>query len=164
MIRDTDPPPPPPPFQTLNQYGILEANKSRILALLSPTARKMYYTDDSHRAAMLGFRGKTKSTYVFRKRYRIHSQRVKSIVSSDELLVYNVKQGWKPLCDFSGCEIPNVAFPHKNIKGQIGKVPLAKTRIGGHRMKCEIQRTVFLISAAFVTVIVAIFLNICNTN
>ena len=63
----------------------------------------------------------TKSTCVMRKRYRIHNHHVKSIVPADKLLVYNVKEGWKPLCDFLECEVPTVAFPHENIKDEVTK-------------------------------------------
>ena len=37
----------------------------------------------------------------------------------ENLLEYSIKQGWKPLCDFLGQEIPNVSFPHENVKGEI---------------------------------------------
>ena len=59
--------------------------------------------------ALYGNRDITPS-YVFRKRYRMHNQRVKSFVPPSKLLVYNVKQGWKPFCDFLGCESPNVGL------------------------------------------------------
>ena len=32
----------------------------------------------------------------------------------DRLLVYNIKDGWKPLCDFLEKEIPSVQIPHDN--------------------------------------------------
>ena len=96
--------------------------------LLSPTARKVKNIVNSYGNAVFGSCN-PKSTYVFRKRYRIHNHRVKSVVPADKLLVYNVKQGWKPLCDFLGCEVPTVAFPHENIKAGIiarGGAPLYK--------------------------------------
>ena len=140
-----------------NQIKTIEAVKSRTMALLSPTMRKMYYIVDSYIEAILGTRN-TKSTCVFRKRYRIHNHRVKSIVSPDKLLVYNVQQGWKPLCDFLGCEVPTVAFPHENVKGEIAKMSLSVTRFG-RQVKSEIHRKVFVAVSALV-VIVATFLAI----
>ena len=95
-----------------------------------------------------------KSTCVFRKRYRIHNHRVKSIVSSAKLLLYNVKQGWKPLCDFLGCEVPTVAFPHENIRGEISKRALHVTRLG-QQMTLEMRRGILLIFSAVVVIISA---------
>ena len=122
--------------------------------VLSPTRRKMHIILECHREALLGSRN-PKSTCVFRKRYRAHNHYVKSIVSPDKLLVYNVKQGWKPLCDFLGCEAPTVAFPHENMKGEIVKLPLAATRFG-RQVKWEIQRGVFVIISALVVVVAAL--------
>ena len=39
----------------------------------------------------------------------------------DKLLVFNVKDGWEPLCQFLGVDVPNKPFPHRNINGQIMK-------------------------------------------
>ena len=33
--------------------------------------------------------------------------------------MYNVKQGWEPLCEFLGCEVPQESFPWVN-RGQRG--------------------------------------------
>ena len=33
--------------------------------------------------------------------------------------MYNVKEGWKPLCKFLGKEIPDKPFPHENIAGRL---------------------------------------------
>ena len=36
-------------------------------------------------------------------------------VPKDQLLIFNVKDGWEPLCSFLGKDIPDKKFPHKNI-------------------------------------------------
>jgi hypothetical protein len=41
---------------------------------------------------------------------------VQKTISADRLLVLNVKQGWRPLCEFLGVAIPNEPFPHVNSK------------------------------------------------
>ena len=41
-------------------------------------------------------------------------EEVKSTVPADRLLVYEVKDGWKPLCDFLGLPVPDKPFPHVN--------------------------------------------------
>ena len=104
-----------------NQLQVFEAVISRrFLAVLSPTSRKQIFFLYSHLTAILGS-ADPKSACVLRTRYRMHNHRVKSLVPSEKLLVYNVKQGWKPLCDFLGCEVPTVAFPHENVKGEIAE-------------------------------------------
>lgn len=47
--------------------------------------------------------------------YRQYIEDVKSTVPSGRLLVYNVKEGWKPLCEFLGVPVPEgKPFPHIN--------------------------------------------------
>ena len=44
-----------------------------------------------------------------------HNEEVKRYVPADQLLVYKVKEGWEPLCDFLGVEAPKgKPFPHLN--------------------------------------------------
>ncbi len=43
-----------------------------------------------------------------------HNKEVRSRVSPERLLVYDVKEGWAPLCDFLGVTVPAEPFPHLN--------------------------------------------------
>lgn len=43
-----------------------------------------------------------------------HNEEVRRRVPPERLLVYDVKQGWGPLCDFLGVQAPNEPFPHLN--------------------------------------------------
>jgi hypothetical protein len=44
--------------------------------------------------------------------YRRHIEEVRNIVPAGRLLVYDVKEGWKPLCDFLGVPVPQgKSFP-----------------------------------------------------
>lgn len=43
-----------------------------------------------------------------------HIEEVQSYVNTDRLLVYEVKQGWQPLCDFLGVDVPDEPFPRLN--------------------------------------------------
>ena len=61
----------------------------------------------------------TESTVLFRKKYREYNERVQTVIPKERLLVYNVKQGWEPLCMFLGCEVPQESFPWAN-RGQGG--------------------------------------------
>ncbi|KAL4886175.1 hypothetical protein BJY04DRAFT_213709 [Aspergillus karnatakaensis] len=41
-----------------------------------------------------------------------HNTEIVSRIPADRLLVYNVKEGWDPLCRFLGVEVPAGPFPH----------------------------------------------------
>lgn len=43
-----------------------------------------------------------------------HNQEVVQNIDPDNLLVYDVKQGWEPLCAFLGVDVPPGDFPHAN--------------------------------------------------
>lgn len=43
-----------------------------------------------------------------------HNEKVRRHVPPERLLVYDVKEGWGPLCDFLGVEVPDGPFPHLN--------------------------------------------------
>ena len=44
---------------------------------------------------------------------------VKTIVPSNRLLVFEVKEGWKPLCDFLQLPYPDLPFPRVNDSAEI---------------------------------------------
>ena len=47
--------------------------------------------------------------------FKRHNEEVKKHVPPERLLVYEVKEGWKPLREFLGVEIPEEKpFPHLN--------------------------------------------------
>ena len=48
------------------------------------------------------------------KQYEAHNQLVEDAVPKDKLLVFNVKEGWDPLCEFLGKEVPQEPFPNVN--------------------------------------------------
>ena len=43
-------------------------------------------------------------------------QDVRKVVPKDQLLIFNVKEGWEPLCKFLGAEIPELPFPRVNTE------------------------------------------------
>jgi hypothetical protein len=43
-----------------------------------------------------------------------HSAEVKASIPAHRLLVFRVKDGWAPLCEFLGCPIPEEPFPQVN--------------------------------------------------
>ncbi len=49
--------------------------------------------------------------------YEAHNEDVKSKVPADRLLVYDIKQGWEPLCEFLDVPVPDSPMPHLNDAG-----------------------------------------------
>lgn len=57
--------------------------------------------------------------------FQQHIEEVKKNVPSEKLLVYDVKQGWEPLCAFLGVEIPgDKPFPHLNERANFTGIRL----------------------------------------
>jgi sulfotransferase family protein len=55
--------------------------------------------------------------------YEQHNERVKTSVPAHRLLVFDVKQGWEPLCTFMGIEVPkDTPFPHLNDRASFGRL------------------------------------------
>jgi len=46
-----------------------------------------------------------------------HNELVKRTVPADRLLVWEVTDGWEPLCEFLGVEVPDGPLPHANDRG-----------------------------------------------
>jgi hypothetical protein len=49
--------------------------------------------------------------------FQRHNESVRAGVPSERLLVYEVEQGWAPLCEFLGVAAPEVPFPRGNDAG-----------------------------------------------
>ena len=64
------------------------------------------------------------------KIYRDHIAHVKAIAPPDKLLVFEAKDGWRPLCDFLDVPIPENDYPHLNDAAQIRRMVVA-VRVAG---------------------------------
>jgi len=47
-----------------------------------------------------------------------HNDAVRAAIPADRLLVYQVKQGWEPLCAFLGVPVPDEDFPRTNDRSE----------------------------------------------
>lgn len=64
------------------------------------------------------YRDKDLAISAFEKR----TSDVKKAVPADRLLVFDVAQGWEPLCSFLGVSLPREQFPHHNLRGDFWEV------------------------------------------
>ena len=56
--------------------------------------------------------------------YERHNAQVQASVPPRQLLVFNVKEGWGPLCKFLGKEVPAEPFPNVNESADIKRVSM----------------------------------------
>jgi len=57
--------------------------------------------------------------------FNAHNRRVQEEIPKDRLLVFRVQDGWAPLCEFLGCEVPDEPFPHLNAGADAVKAGLS---------------------------------------
>ena len=56
-----------------------------------------------------------------KKVYIAMHEEVRQMVPKDRLLEYKLGQGWEPLCDFLGKEVPTTPFPHVNESAEFAE-------------------------------------------
>ena len=58
-----------------------------------------------------------------------HNQEVQRVISAHRLLVYQVSEGWQPLCQFLERPVPPAPFPKTNSTAEFrGRIPELKAR------------------------------------
>ncbi len=61
------------------------------------------------------------------EQYHAHIAAVQRNVPAAQLLLYDVKDGWEPLCTFLGVPVPaNTPFPHRNLRADFSHAPRAQ--------------------------------------
>lgn len=101
--------------------------KYRLMQLLSPTMRKMLNFARATHIAVWGHYDDNQpwcgpsinNEILLRKSYRRHVEYVLNAAPKDKLLVFNLADGWEPLCEFLDLPVPDVPFPHKNKNAQL---------------------------------------------
>jgi hypothetical protein len=63
--------------------------------------------------------------------FRDHVEAVKAAVPPERLLIYEVAQGWQPLCDFFGVAVPDSPFPKVNSREEINERRRQAAESGG---------------------------------
>lgn len=53
-----------------------------------------------------------------RRKFEKHYENVRKVTPKGRLLEYRVQEGWEPLCDFLGKDVPEESFPRINDKKQ----------------------------------------------
>ncbi len=100
---------------------VLKSFTFRFLAKIPGTSFKLQ--KDIHNEMILGPKGAFKGATTDKDRMKMFNdwnKAVKMNVPEDKLLVYQVKEGWDPLCKFLDLPIPNETFPYKNKTKNMG--------------------------------------------
>jgi hypothetical protein len=61
------------------------------------------------------------------KAFSAHNEAVKATIPESQLLVYQVKEGWEPLCDFLGVPVPDGPFPRTNDRQEFWELVNSNT-------------------------------------
>lgn len=127
---------------------------TRPLFIVVPWMRKMKrFLDTLHQAIYGSFN--PQATALYRVKYRQHNERVQAVIPAEKLLVFNVKQGWKPLCEFLGCDVPSTPFPRANVAHSDTKKGISEFGKTERSLAFGIFFVVVLLTAIFVVRIIS---------
>ena len=91
---------------------------AKVFGFLSPMLKSMPEADKWIKRILTGptglFEGKKDDREFMKDRFVRWNEEVKKTVPSEKLLVFEVKDGWQPLCDFLKVPVPDIPFPHSN--------------------------------------------------
>ena len=77
-------------------------------------------------------------------RYERHNDEVARTVPAERLLIFDVEEGWEPLCSFLGVAVPDVPFPHLNdcaeLRARLGPSPRPSRRNGASLVRASTPR------------------------
>ena len=100
---------------------ILNSLTFKFLAKIPYTSFKLQ--KDIHNKMILGEGGAFQGAITdeeIKQKFNKWNQSVIDYVPKDRLLVYQVKEGWQPLCNFLNKPIPDISFPYKNKTKNMG--------------------------------------------
>lgn len=75
----------------------------RIIAVGRKVGTEQFFNNDLSKAHVI-------------QRFNEHNEQVRQTVPPEKLLIYEVKQGWEPLCAFLGAPVPDEPFPRTNTR------------------------------------------------
>ncbi len=54
--------------------------------------------------------------------FKRHTEKVKAAIPAKDLLIYDVREGWDPLCRFLGVAVPETPFPRTNPREEFAAI------------------------------------------
>jgi len=95
-----------PEFKAMYDVGVIICSR-----YLSPALTETYWSVENNKKAILS------DEFRLRQGYRKHNCHVIATVPKEDLLVWDLKEGWEPLCKFLNKPIPDQPIPHDNKTG-----------------------------------------------
>jgi hypothetical protein len=99
-------------FESTQQTIFSEANKARLM----PTPMAEFFSKTVFGTVGERIHDRDFMIDLFKR----HNAEVQRSIPADRLLVYEVAQGWAPLCRFLGVPVPDTAFPRVNTRDEFG--------------------------------------------
>ncbi|CAK8693108.1 unnamed protein product [Clavelina lepadiformis] len=124
-----------------------EAEKNllyKVIQILTPTGRKYFRFIQQIGILEFGwlkrhpFQKLLRNRLTLQRGFRRHQTSCLQQAPKDKLLLYNVKDGWEPLCAFLGKQVPDKPFPRENV-GAVIIAKLMATHPANQRMKKELK-------------------------
>ena len=78
------------------------------------------------------FEGRTLDRERAKSIFSDWNKEVQRFVPPDRLLVFEVTEGWQPLCRFLNVPVPEVAFPRSNERGSFRKEMARRSMRSSH--------------------------------
>lgn len=97
-----------PPPEQMAAMGARVASSPRLQSVMKVMGFAKQTINEEH------FQGKFLDKAFMEQVFNDHHEAVKSYVPADKLLVFNVAEGWEPLCKFLGVPVPEMPLPHTN--------------------------------------------------
>ena len=98
-------------FESTQATVFSPAMRARVVGTpMEPFMRKIIWRDFGERIDDRAF---------MTARFKQHTAEVERAIPKKRLLVYEVGQGWEPLCRFLKCPVPDTPFPHANSREEM---------------------------------------------
>jgi hypothetical protein len=102
-------------------FNSIEATILQFLAARGnhPNAHQNAIAQMAHQLVEIGvFDGRMTDRRHATSVFTAHIAEVQASIPGSRLLTFDVREGWKPLCAFLGCEVPAISFPRLNSSRQ----------------------------------------------
>jgi hypothetical protein len=90
-------------------------------------------------------------TETAKQMYIDHKAEIRKLVPKENLLVFNVKEGWDPLCEFLKEKVPEGEFPSRNSKADFAR----NNEMAGQVMQNAALKNMALFGGGVVAVVAA---------
>ena len=126
----------------------------QLLCAFIPFVRKFRFLLDTIFEEHFGHEGGFANKELTLKAFSKHTENMKAVIPPERLLVFDVKQGWGPLCQFLGVPVPDgVAFPRVNDATNFHR------NMAQRRMQANILLLFILALLVLVVSLIAMYLN-----